>query len=107
MLGFVLIYFIGRYFYNLADEHGRSKWGFAVLGVVAYYAGTFIGGVLIAMLLEFNNSLDNTEDILLGLMAMPLGLLTCWGFYRILKKQWSAGKKIESDVNILDEEFME
>ena len=34
MLGLVLLYWIGKYFYKLAEEYDKSKWGFAILGLV-------------------------------------------------------------------------
>jgi hypothetical protein len=49
MLGLVFIYFIGRYYYKLAENHNRSKWGFAVLGVATYYGGTFAAGAFAGM----------------------------------------------------------
>ncbi len=44
MLGLFLLYFIGKIFYQLAEAHNKNKWVFAILGVIAYYAGTFLGG---------------------------------------------------------------
>ena len=34
MLGLLLIYFIGKYFYDLAAEFEKNKWLYAILGVV-------------------------------------------------------------------------
>ena len=45
MLGFLLIYFIWKYYSELAVEHNKSKWGYALLGIATYYIGTFIGGL--------------------------------------------------------------
>ena len=92
MLGFILIFFIGKYFYQLAEEYQQNKWLYAIIGVVSYYVGTFIAGILIGILyvLIANDlsGLENTPDIVLSLMALPFGLLSCWGLYTILKKQW-------------------
>jgi hypothetical protein len=35
MLGLILIYFVGKAFYDLAGLHGKSQWGFAILGIVS------------------------------------------------------------------------
>ena len=37
MLGLLLIYWIGKKYYELATEHNRSPWGYAILGVFVYY----------------------------------------------------------------------
>lgn len=50
MLGLVFIYFIGKYFYKLVEEFGKSKWGFVILGVVLYYGGVFLGGIILGFL---------------------------------------------------------
>jgi len=52
MLGLLLIYFIGKYFYDLAILHEKSKWGWAVIGVVSYYAEGFILAFGLGMIAE-------------------------------------------------------
>lgn len=88
MVGLLLLYFVGKAFYALSERHNRSKWGFAILGVGSYYLGTFIGGFVVAILYEvvLEQSIDDMNDMLLGLMALPFGVLACWGFYKILEK---------------------
>ena len=91
MLGILLIYFIGKRFYNLAQEWNKNKWLFAILGVVTYYAGMAIVLFLTGILMAFGilSSLENLPDMTLGIMAIPFGLLSCWGLYAILKRSWS------------------
>ncbi|GAB5400405.1 MAG: hypothetical protein Aureis2KO_19900 [Aureisphaera sp.] len=100
MLGLVLIYFIGKNFYTLAEKHNRSKWGFAVLGVVSYYAGAFIFGILLGIYIELwgSMSIDDYSDLALGFMAMPFGILTCIGLYQILKRIWKKETKVDEDL---------
>lgn len=89
MIGLVLIYFVGKAFYELAHDHDRSRWGFAILGVISYYGGQFVGQIILAVIFAFYGSLDGISDILLSIMALPFGVLICWGFYQILKRSWS------------------
>ncbi len=91
MLGLLLLYFAGKAFYDLAQEHGRSRWGFAILGVLSYYAGLFIGGIIVTLIYEFglSKSIEEVNEILVSLMALPFGVVICWGFYNILKSAWS------------------
>jgi len=109
MLGLLLIYFIGRAFYRLAGKHDKSEWGFALIGVVAYYFGTFVAGILLAIFYEFfaTGSIDEMNDLALGLIAMPFGLLACLILYKILEKQWQQKPSISSNYDILDEELPE
>src|SRR5689334_9471590 len=109
MIGLLLIYFIGKAFYELAHEHDRSQWGFAILGVVSYYGGTFIGGFILGLIYEFglSESIENVNSVLLGFMAVPFGLLICWGFYHLLKKSWSRSADSNSaSSEVLDADLL-
>ena len=104
MLGIVLIYFLGKAFYDLAGKYGKHQWGFAILGVVTYYAGTFIGGILLGLFaIDF---VMNSSDIVIGLVALPIGLAFWLTLYLILKNSWK--KNVHSPENtedILDAEL--
>lgn len=104
MLGLVLLYFAGKAFFDLAGNHGRSKWGFAILGVLSYYGGLFFGGILIALIYEFgfSQSIDEVNDMLLGVMAIPIGVLTCWGLYKGLEARWKKSNRPFDADGILD-----
>ncbi|MEL6650056.1 MAG: hypothetical protein AAFP02_02595 [Bacteroidota bacterium] len=103
MLGLVLLYFIGRYFYYLAEDYGKSKWGFAILGVISYYAGTFLFGITFGIFYEIfgSGSIEDFSDIAIGLMALPFGIATCAGLYYLLKRIWSKEEKF--DPTIIDQ----
>lgn len=107
MLGIILIYFIGKYYYDLAKEYQKNHWLFAVIGVVSYYAGTFIGGLIIGAIMvsqDGGSALDDMSDIALGFMALPVGILACWGLYKLLKKQWSAsGYEMHEVIDDIEE----
>ena len=91
MLGILLIYFIGKFFYDLAGDHDHNSWLFAIIGVVTYYAGTFVGGILIFSIAELISPgwVTDVNEFLLSFMALPFGLLACWGLYGILTSVWS------------------
>lgn len=91
MLGLFLLYFIGKAYYDLAEKHTKKKWLHAFLGIAAYYLGTMIGGVIIVIfygLLESEQAIDEMNDIVLSLLSVPFGVLSCWFFYYILKRKW-------------------
>lgn len=98
MLGILLIFFIGKYFYKLAEKFKQNKWLFAVLGVVVYYVGTFIGGVVLAVLDELLDlRIDWDNNFLLTLIAIPFGIGAAYLFYFIINKKWE--KTIVLDEN--------
>ncbi len=97
MLGILFIYFIGKYFYELAKTYEKNKWLFAILGILSYYVGGILIGagiVIFASLIEitFFETMDETA---LGIMIIPFGLISCYLFYYILKRNWSKNFKVE------------
>lgn len=89
MIGILFLYFIGKYFYKLADEFNKNKWLIAILGIVVYYVGTFIGGALLGImdgLMDIGFDWDN--NLALGLIALPFGIAAAYLFHFLLRKQW-------------------
>ncbi|GAA4281126.1 hypothetical protein [Gaetbulibacter aestuarii] len=89
MLDIVIIYFIGKYYFKLSETFNKSRWGFAILGIAAYYIGAIIFGVLlgvISTLMDWNFDWDN--KLFLTIISMPFGLAFTTLLYYILKKQW-------------------
>tara|TARA_B100000795_G_C22784234_1_gene433823 strand:- start:177 stop:506 length:330 start_codon:yes stop_codon:yes gene_type:complete len=103
MLGLLLLYWIGKYFYKLAEAHDKSKWGFTLLGIVVYYAGIVVLGLILGIVLEIfaPGYFETMNDIALNLMALPLGLLSCYILYKYLEKTWK--KNAPSKNNSIDE----
>jgi hypothetical protein len=108
MLGILLIYFIGKAFYDLALKYDKNKWVFAILGVVIYYGGTFLGGVLLGLAHVYGwININNTSDIVLGLMAIPFGLIIMIVFFQILKSNWKKQAELTShESEVLDEDLI-
>lgn len=105
MLGLFFIYFIGKQFYELAQDHDRSGWGYAFFGVFMYYVGTFVGGIAIALtcyLLDTN--FEDINDSVLSILSIPFGMLICWLTYYLLKKKFIDNI---SDINILDDNILD
>src|SRR5258705_7904700 len=99
MLGLVLIYFIGKHYYNLAGLHEKNKWLFAIIGIGSYYAGAFIAGVILGIvLLGFGTSVDDLNNVVLALIALPFGIGTTALVYHLLKKNWQKNKKANLEM---------
>jgi membrane protein implicated in regulation of membrane protease activity len=105
MLGLLLIYFIGKYFYDLAENNNRNKWLFAILGVAVYYLGTFIFGIALGLIAVITNnpSLLDMNNLVLSLIAIPSGLLFVWIFYAILKRVWKNKRAEQANDSLIDD----
>ena len=98
MLGLLLIYFIGKYFYKLSEEFNQNKWLYAVLGVVIYYVGSAVGGFVLGILSElFSLGINWDNNLSLGLIALPFGIGACYLFYYLLKKKWEKSAVLVKD----------
>lgn len=104
MLGLILIYFIGKSYYKIAEEFAKNKWLWAILGIAFYYTGIIVGGIILAIGYELvlEKSIESANEVVIGIMALPFGLLTWWASYSLLKKQWSS--RTEMDEQLLDAE---
>ena len=105
MIGILLIFFIGKYYYKLAENHQRSKWGFAILGLALYYVGTLALGFIVGLFATLFNWLwfETMDERLLGLMFVPAGLASTYFTYKYLEKKW----KNEESMNPEDEHFLD
>ncbi len=106
LLGILFLFFIGKYFYNLANQYNKSPLGYAILGIVSYYFGTILFMVFLGLGMEIFNSesIDFENNKLLSLISIPFGLLSCYLLYIFLKKTWSKNLLSEDEINkIIDE----
>ena len=110
MLGLLLIYFIGKTYYSLAEEHKKEKlWLWAILGVIAYYGGGFILGIIVFLYWDLTQdyfdyeSINKGTEILLGLVG---GIIGTVGLYQFLKYRWNKVESREKTDDILDEGFL-
>ena len=106
ILGILFIILIGQNFYILAQKHKKSKWGYAILGVVTYYGSTFFYGIIYSIfyLMRNPNSFEEALDSwTLRLTTVAIGLLTTYILFYLLKRSWSKNQKEEEkSVNIDD-----
>ena len=98
MLGILLIYWIGKYFYQLAEKFNQNKWLYAILGIVVFYAAQLFFGILLGGIdTIFDLGINFEENIGLDLLGIPIGALACYLFYKLLNKVWKRDVVIIKD----------
>jgi len=107
MLGLILLYFIGKAFYDLAKKNGQNGWGYAIGGIASYYGGIFLASTLFFTLYDLFivGEIDRNNALAVSLLSVLFGVLICWLVYRQTKKHFE-GKKAQSNADILDDEFI-
>lgn len=108
MIGLVLIYFIGKYFYDLAMEFQRKPWPYAILGVASFYGSQILFGAAIFVIAELMDYPEffGMEETALNLLGIPAGVLFTWISYKLVQRNFKR-KTIHTDVDVLDGEFIE
>ncbi len=107
MLGIILMYFIGKQFYKLAEEFDKNRWLFSILGILTYYAGQVLFVLVLFLSDTFLTSdfittmTTTTDELKLSVIAIPIGLLTCAALYFLLRKNWKKTGTLEE--NLIDE----
>lgn len=108
MIGLLLLYFIVKPFYSLAQLHDKNKWLFSGLALLIFYAATTLGGALLAVAVAFLGTAEMLEKMttanenVLGLICLPFGLLAIWAAHTLLKKRLE-NKQNTENPHILDE----
>ncbi|MGV7107351.1 hypothetical protein [Flavobacterium sp. U410] len=102
MFGIILIYWVGKYFYQLAEKYNQNKWLFAFLGVVVYYVGQAIIGLTLGLMsLFFGFEIDWDNSVLMALLGIPAGAGSVYLVYILLEKKWKKEEvKIDSIQDI-------
>lgn len=110
MLGLLLLYFIAKPFYKLAEQYGRNSMGYSLLAIAAYYGGVFGFGLLLGIALELTSpgSIEGLNDFFLGLICIPAGLFTAWILYSYLEKRFKGHLSVDRqyDADIIDAELI-
>lgn len=101
MLGLILLYWIGKYFYKLAEEYDKNKWAHAIFGIAVYYGGALGVGITFGIVAEIMSPgfIDSINETLLSIMMLPFGILSCYLLYKYLEKTW----KKNLPINEIDE----
>ena len=101
MFGIILIYWVGKYFYQLAEKYNQNKW-FAILGVVVYFGSQLLTGVFLAILdFIFGWNVDWESNTAINLLGIPIGCGFSYLFYILLEKKWKKEEvKIDSIQDI-------
>lgn len=105
MLGILILFFIGRIFYRLAERYGRNVWGYGALGIVLFYLSMTLSGALSAIAYDLFGfgSIDEMSDNMIFILSFPLGLLIYYGFYKFTEKKFKDKGAFLNHDEILDE----
>lgn len=103
MLGLIPLFFIGRYYYQLAHEHDRSRWGFAFLGVGIAIVSQLLFGFVAGILAVVTNNLQWLDSpFIITILAIAFSIALVVLVYKLLEKSWVKNPIEKSSSEFLD-----
>lgn len=105
MLGIILIYWIGKYHYQLAGKYKKNQWGYAILGIVTYYGGIIFSALVFGLVIEILSPgyFEDFNEMLFDVMLIPVGVLSTYMLYKFLEATWRLNKP-DPLINSIDVE---
>lgn len=95
ILGYILIFYIGFYFYRLAENHHKNKWIFGFLGIAIY----FLGLVIYPLYIRFFDNLElfDFNLVVISFKSFTIGLVLVFISFQFLSFIWKPKKKTNKE----------
>ena len=98
VLGYIFIFYVGFYFYRLAENHNKNKWLFGFIGIINFIFWYFCYLIFCRFFntIEFNK--ENISSI--GLKGFIVGVVFSTVIFQIVSFIWTRNeKKYTNDVD--------
>jgi len=104
MLGLIPLIFIGRWYYQLAHEYNKNRWGFAILGVGIAIVSQVLFGFVTGFIAAATGNLQWLDNpIIISLIALGFAVICVVIVHNLLRKFWKKALDIENtNPNLLD-----
>ena len=91
MIGLVCLYYIIKSYSGLAREYNKKRWLYVILGILSFYGGALLFGLIYIVYAEItgNYGFYELDDFIIELIVFPFCLATCILFYMLLRHIWS------------------
>ncbi|MCT4699581.1 hypothetical protein [Tenacibaculum haliotis] len=90
ILGYILLFYIGFYFYRLAENHSKHKWLYAFLGVVFFFLGLFTY-VLYVRIFKVDE-INGFDIAMITMKSVLIGVLSSFIMFHLLDFIWKKNK---------------
>lgn len=95
-LSYIFLFYVGFYFYRLAENHNKNKWIFGVLGIL-FFIMVYVAFLLFS---RFSNTHEfNVENLIsISMKAFSIGFIGVVFFFQVLSFVWSRKKKLNTNI---------
>jgi membrane-bound ClpP family serine protease len=95
MLGYIFIFYIGFYFYRLAENHKKNKWLFGIVGIITFVFGNFMYVLYANFFLE--QDINEFNILSVSFKSFSSGVLSIFILFHLLNFIWSRKKVIREE----------
>jgi hypothetical protein len=95
IFGYIFLFYVGFYFYRLAENHNKNKWLFGIIGITTYIIGNSIYILFAKFFLEQNVNEFNLLSV--GFKSFATGFMTVFVLFHLLNFIWSRKKRIRKE----------
>lgn len=97
ILSYILLFYIGFYYYRLAENHNKNKWLFGFIGIAIFVIAYFFYVLFCRFSYSEETNLENLPAI--GVKSFCTGLIITILVFQILNSIWSRKKKNYLEVD--------
>lgn len=90
-LGYIFIFYIGFYYYRLAENYKRNKWLFGFLGIFFYYVGIIL--YVLYQRIFVIEEIDEFDMTSISFKVFVVGFVIVFVIFHLLNYIWSRAKK--------------
>ena len=94
-LGYILVFYIGFYFYRLAENHKKNKWLYTMVGVSTYLVGISIYPLYLRFFVF--NDLNEIELTIINWKSFLIGLASIFILFQVLSIIWGRKEKANKE----------
>lgn len=97
ILGYIFLFYIGFYFYRLAENHNKNKWVFGILGIVSFIVSYF--SYLLFCRFYYSQEVILESLHIISIKSFLSGVIGAILVFQILSRVWSRKKNLEIEVD--------
>ncbi|MBU3010003.1 hypothetical protein KO506_01135 [Polaribacter vadi] len=97
LLSYIFLFYVGFYFYRLAENHNKYKWLCGFLGIISF----FFGSILYLLYVRFftETTINEFEITNLSFKSSIAGFVFTVILFKTLNFIWSKKKKLKNEVD--------
>ena len=90
-VGYIILFYVGFYFYRLAENHKRNKWLFGFIGIATYFFGILVYPLYVRFF--YDDEINEFDISAISLKSSLIGLLFVFFLFQLFSLIWSRKKK--------------